>query len=366
MKIKIIVLFFIAVLMAVTSGCSDDDNSGKKDPGDLLSTCVYTYDASVSTQEGVMSLEYSDAVYWIFGETWLDPLKIITSAGATSALTSYDCDDAMDFLRDASGTMAQVIPNTSSEDWYNFINADWTGDSTSSKYVIWPLSGFVYNDLGYIFYEKFEIINNNYFNIADIGVGLSTAERGEIAVRLTPNKYEAEPTLFWAGGDVKWGAASIIAQDEYIYVYGKKTTDGLNPAYYVARVDASSATDISAYRYYNGSDWVVDDSSAASVFNGMNSLSLSYNDYLGKYIMVSSPPLSNDIEIRTAESPEGPFSEASLLFTNDAASDWGVNYVRLHPAFNEESDRVIFLSYYVQPNSGMGEKGIRMARYRFR
>ena len=82
-----------------------------------------------------------------------------------------------------------------------------------------------------------------------------------------------------------------------------------------------------------------------------NELSVSFNQYLGKYLAVHSYKLSGKIVARTAASPWGPWSHPILLYTVKVTREKLLPYPQLiyagkeHPELSEENGKIIYITY---------------------
>jgi hypothetical protein len=153
-----------------------------------------------------------------------------------------------------------------------------------------------------------------------------------------------------------WTSGTVGQGEQYIYVYG--TPSGRQGSAYVARVPASELTNLSDYQYWSGAGnggWVTGDPSAAtSVIGGGNSnylsllpktgilgqinkaiagfingiwviptrghvseMSVQYNEYLGKYIVLYTNG-GNNVVMRVSDSPQGEWSNTTVLVHNNA------------------------------------------------
>lgn len=142
--------------------------------------------------------------------------------------------------------------------------------------------------------------------------------------------------------DEKWFNAQMSSfvhgeDDDYLYEY--LTPSGRQGAAILARVDVSEAPseddmegvdsegsqaiidddsresliDPEAYEFYDGSEWVDDIENADEVLpRQVSELSVMYNDHLGKYMSMYTSGI-NPIVVRTSDSPEGPWSDATTL-----------------------------------------------------
>lgn len=125
------------------------------------------------------------------------------------------------------------------------------------------------------------------------------------------------------------------ADANYVYVYG--TPSGRGGTVYLSRVPQDAVLDQTKYQYWNGSGWVMNQPSAAkpvlpatpsasigwlSLFFGGSTkypsageMSVQYNTYLNKYVMMYADS-ANNVVMRTADRPEGPWSAPTTLATS--------------------------------------------------
>ncbi|OBB60490.1 hypothetical protein A5757_10245 [Mycobacterium sp. 852013-51886_SCH5428379] len=133
----------------------------------------------------------------------------------------------------------------------------------------------------------------------------------------------------------------------YLYAFG--TPSGRAGSAYLSRVPEGSITDLSRYEYWNGSTWVLGRPAAAvpiigdstrstglfgflidfandpNVFGGylgglfgaktggnVSEMSVQYNEYLDQYIVLYGDG-NNNIQMRTASQPQGPWSSPVTL-----------------------------------------------------
>ncbi|NLG46028.1 DUF4185 domain-containing protein [Gordonia sp. (in: high G+C Gram-positive bacteria)] len=100
------------------------------------------------------------------------------------------------------------------------------------------------------------------------------------------------------------------ADSGWIYQFG--TPNGRFGSAYLARFRPDDILDLSSYEYWTGSTWAnsidaIPDTNAPKVFGApVTELSVAWSEYLGKYIMLHSPPTG--LQMRTADRPEGPWS----------------------------------------------------------
>ena len=150
---------------------------------------------------------------------------------------------------------------------------------------------------------------------------------------------------------------------QYLYAFG--TPSGRAGSAYLSRVPASDVTDLSKYEYWDGSTWVADKPAVAAPIIGdsthstglfgflkdwannpkvlggnlaglfgaktggnVGEMSVQYNDYLQKYVMLYADG-QNNVEMRTADQPEGPWSAPVTIATS--AQYPGLYAPMIHP-----------------------------------
>jgi hypothetical protein len=137
---------------------------------------------------------------------------------------------------------------------------------------------------------------------------------------------------------------------QYLYAFG--TPSGRAGSAYLSRVAVGDVTDLSQYQYWNGTDWVtgkpvdatpvigdsthsaglfgpiIDWANDPNVFGGylgglfgaktggnVSEMSVQYNDYLGKYVMMYTNS-QNNVELRYADEPYGQWSAPITVATS--------------------------------------------------
>ncbi len=117
--------------------------------------------------------------------------------------------------------------------------------------------------------------------------------------------------------------------DGYIYAYG--TPSGRGGTAYLSRVKEGEILDQTKYQYWNGSTWVPNRPSAATpilpgtttgfwifkrtTYPTVGEMSVQYNAYEKKYIMLYADQ-NNNVVMRKADKPEGPWSAPTTLVTS--------------------------------------------------
>ena len=132
----------------------------------------------------------------------------------------------------------------------------------------------------------------------------------------------------------------------------------------VARVPLADALDKSRWTYYAGNGvWSADPDDAKTVYEGgAAGDTIFYNPALKMFMTVYAPFLSNDVYFRVADRPEGPWSEAGLLFTARQGTD--PSYAaRVHPEYAQANGLVQYVSYVM--NTGFLQQRLPLVKVTF-
>jgi hypothetical protein len=120
--------------------------------------------------------------------------------------------------------------------------------------------------------------------------------------------------------------------DPYIYTFG--TPNGRGGSAYVARVAPGLMPDLTKYEYWNSDNgaWVPGNPAAATpVIPGpVGEMSAQYNTYLNQYLVMYCNGASNDVVMRTAPAPQGPWGPEQRL-ASSAEIPGGIYAPLLHP-----------------------------------
>ncbi|BBZ20369.1 hypothetical protein MGAD_47040 [Mycolicibacterium gadium] len=142
---------------------------------------------------------------------------------------------------------------------------------------------------------------------------------------------------------VKPPEGSPEAEQGWVYAYG--TPSGRGGTIYLSRVQETQIADTTKYEYWDGTKWVANKPSAAkpilpgkttsffgffkrTTYPTASEMSVQYNPYLDKYVMLYGDS-SNNIVMRTADSPQGTWSEPTVLVTAQRVPSLYAPYI--HP-----------------------------------
>lgn len=139
-------------------------------------------------------------------------------------------------------------------------------------------------------------------------------------VKPLPVEGDAEPTVevtetithtppYMPNGQM----SAFMKSDGYVYEF--LTPAGRLGDARVARVPEQDFTNMLAYEYWNGTEWVPDATAATPVIPAqVSEMSVGYDSYLGRFIALYTNA-NNDIVMRQAERPEGPWTGEDVLLS---------------------------------------------------
>jgi hypothetical protein len=304
---------------------------------------------------------------WVFGDTFLpgtadDGLRWRSSTWSwTSDLSSEDGISEFEYVLGADGMALQLLPHTPEEAAYNLAHEGHDACSAEtecgSRRTPWP-KALVTDDSGQrgiIYYANMQTGPGGQWDFRSVSSSVATWTNPDAPAT------RVEPPLF-ADEEPDWGSAAIRV-DEDIYVYACDF-DGERKPCRVARVPFEAATERGRYRFWAGNGlWSRDWREAIPVFDGGSNFSVHYNAHLGKYLAFYLPGTDPIFRLRTADTPQGPWTEPQE-FGEGVRATGGWNYALIaHPEFSREGGRIEVLSY-THP-SGFLAQETRLVEVRF-
>ncbi len=139
--------------------------------------------------------------------------------------------------------------------------------------------------------------------------------------------WERPDDAVWAG-DTNFGQAALVRHEGYIYVFG--IHGGRFGGVALARVPEADVLDMTQYTYWSGSSWVADLAAAALIVPpSAGELSVGWNEFLGRWIMLYLSEPDRAIVMRTAPELTGKWSDKVTVVSS---SDFpGLYGAFLHP-----------------------------------
>src|SRR5262249_29772352 len=187
------------------------------------------------------------------------------------------------------------------------------------------------------------------FGFRGIGQWLAVVDNPDVEPTHWHIKQQKLPfVVFSQKRELNFGTALARASDN-VYVFGTDDQRSGGPAsrhMVVARVPAGKLADFSAWRVLTNGDWAAEAGGGQGLFNGMATEgSVTFLPRLNRYVCVySEAGLSPNILARTAEEPEGPWSDPVKLYSCPEAG-WDKNIfcyaAKAHPELCGENELLI-------------------------
>jgi Domain of unknown function (DUF4185) len=306
--------------------------------------------AVVTARDGGASVLVGDRLLWMFGDT----LMTVTDAdgfnyrSATAGWSSVASPLALDETVDTMGAPFQFLPYTADEAAYN------SAHGPMERYALWPGSAVVApgGNEAWVFYQRL-LVHPGDLNYQPLDVGLARLTTGSTIASRDPAPLFSAPTPAYA--------LAALAAGGFVYLYATAPVSGqLDSTCTVIRAPLASAPDPTAWTAWDGAGWNADLTRAATVLHGPpGDLSVSFNAHLDAYLAVYSGIFSNDVWMRTAPRPEGPWSDARKLFTALPGSD--TDYAgKEHPELAQHGGAEIVVSTARPTGKFQGE--VRLAQ----
>ena len=166
--------------------------------------------------------------------------------------------------------------------------------------------------------------------------------------------------------DTTWGADVVTVTDYSVpgsgvlFIYGIRETSTTNKDLLVARCPAGSVDDFSSWRFYAGDGpWASDAAQAVSIADDLvNEFSVDLISWAGReqFVLIQSEGgFGRRISIRTADRPEGPWTEPVAVYTVDELSKSRNYFTYAARAHNELSGPNELLVSFVVNSTDFGE-----------
>ncbi|MBI3550971.1 MAG: DUF4185 domain-containing protein [Elusimicrobia bacterium] len=307
--------------------------------------------AHIVGQDEAYSVSLGKSVLWLYGDTFYGRRRPngkpdIEGAVTNSAALTLD-DDASDGI---TGIMPLVDANDNPRAVLPYDPAEKPADLR-----LWPGHGIKLGGKIYLYYSLVDITGPGDWDFKHAGQGLAV---GEDPHQSFTRLKRADLYEFWTREEPRFGVAVIQGKDGWVYVYGRRE-DRPN-ALHLARVRPEAIERLDAYEYLASSRtaaWTTQLSSAAAIFmDAPPEASVSYNQYLGQFLMLYSRFLEKDVVIRTAPHAWGPWTRPRPIYHCKPSKPDAYCYAaKEHPEYAGGGGRRV---YFTVVDSGEAEGGV--------
>lgn len=349
----------VSLVIFIITGCDSPKDYGVADPGVSIKRVtdigVVPQDHRLLGRDGGYSGVHAGEVIWVFGDT------VITEPNATgqtwlsnSYSTSVDrvASDGLDVLPlagDEIDSPIELFNFTVQEASFNDLHSgEDCVEPCGARWALWPgpIVADTERSRSLVMYGK---ISSEPGELNFYGVGQSIAiwNNDEVQpTRQTVNEVPEHPTLLFGQDEPQFGPGAMAFEDS-LYVFACDRQEFVKPCK-LARAPLATVLDKSSWQYFSRSqDWTESVSGISELFHGNDIMSVSFNAYLNKFMAVYSEPLSRNIQLRTANSPEGPWStpvQVAQALPSGNTNGW-VYDALAHAEFSELDGQIIYVTY---------------------
>lgn len=309
-------------------------------------------------RDGGFSALFQGNSVWIFGDTFLahpnangrglisDSWSYTTDLNAQHGITGFQ------ERLDSSGAPEMVLPETPAEFAFNqkHNGNPCQVQPCGARWALWPATIVTdtTNNRALIFYNVVSALPGA-FNFQGIGNSVAVWTNFNHQPQrpvFNPPIVQGHPDLMFNQNQPSFGSAAFIRNGTlYVYGCGIPSNSG-DKVCRLAKVNPSNVQNLSAWTYYAGNgNWSPQISDAVSVFGNANILSISWNDYLQQYVAVYSQIFSQNVCMRTAPNPEGPWSREITAFVAMQTASGNVYDAHAHAEYDTNGGQTIFVTY---------------------
>jgi hypothetical protein len=291
-----------------------------------------------------VSADIAGQVTWLFGDTVVNP----ASCAGTNLVDSTGAIDPPDAV---VGNVTEPVDPCGAP--LALVTPSVPNRPNGARTAFWPDSIVETLDgRAAVFYQRVlldgDVWTVEATSVAEMDPGATTLDRSN------------ETVLF--GLDDRSYSSGNLVDGGFVYLYATELQPDNTTAYYLARVPLAVYRTREAYTFWNGSGWSTDigaasklilDGSGAEASGGLAGLTVSYNPHLGRYLMTHSQAFGQDLMLRTAAAPQGPWSSPTHIDVPDGSADnrFGNYSAREHPEFRSADGRTIYLTYERSTNA---------------
>ncbi len=294
---------------------------------------VDNFDRPGLLRDGGVGAVVGDKFLWAFGDTLFSPASVDGVHGRSNSAAVAELNNPLSVSEplDANNAPYQFIEFSSTDKAYN------DAHGPDDRYAIWP-TAIVAKDANsaYVYYTRLKI-DPGWLNYTSLSTGVAEVGANQtVATRINDNLF-TEPISFASAG---------FGHQGYAYLYGCE--EPLAPKCRVARAPLSDAANAAGFQFWDGTTWNADPNAASATLPGSTiGYGVAWNQYLQKFVMAYAPPFTEDIELRFADAPQGPWSEPQKIYTAPPNSGKYIRAVYLHPELSLDGGRTMPVSYYL-------------------
>jgi hypothetical protein len=305
-------------------------------------------------QDGGQSIDLGEQTLFVFSDTLLAPFNEVHGEYAHAPFATPFGDRGI-FLANCAGlaNSRESLSQTVTGMHYYVDEMGFpceilkpTPEEREQKIRFWPEHGIYIDGQVYLYYLGIQTTDHDsIWGFCNVGVGLATLDlqTGECD-RIY---HEGDWCLWQINSDDFHFGVQVLTVNEHVYVFGSRQ-DGFGAQAVVGRVEASRITDPAAYEYLHlpKREWQPDLEGTGGLAYSGSEYSISYNPYLGKYVMFYVEGSKKTVKMRTADDLVGPYSSPKRVGKVPCESTSELAYLAFeHPEFRMNDGEKVYISY---------------------
>jgi hypothetical protein len=309
-------------------------------------------------RDGGSSALFQGYSIWLYGDTFLEKpdalgRKLISNTWSyTKDLDAHDGIARFRERTDSHREPTMLVPETPEERAFNRAHdgEHCREEPCGERWAIWPpaIVADPARNRALVFYIVVHA-KPGAFDFQSIGSSIAVLHdlRGPAQrSRHDPPLVDGHPDLMFNQNDPNFGTTALIT-DGMLYVYGcGSPTKGDDRGCRLGRVEPGQALDRGAWNFYAGDGrWSPMITDAVSVFDASSVASVWWNRFLQRYIALYCKAFSENVVMRTAPAPEGPWSSETLLFTAMKPVDGNIYDAHAHQEYESGDGQTIYVTY---------------------
>ncbi|PIP11707.1 MAG: hypothetical protein COX49_09645, partial [bacterium (Candidatus Stahlbacteria) CG23_combo_of_CG06-09_8_20_14_all_40_9] len=300
---------------------------------------IFNKTRNIDGFDGAYSISVGNNILWLFGDTLVRDNEMICNSAIFTNF--FDPDKGLERVK------VKV-----SQDGYPVPIIEPTPEEKKTKCRIWPLHGITLNEMVYIYYVLIKVTpgdefpyRSSSFNFVEVGSGL--AKYDPIPDKM--NRLLKEETLLWWSRDEGNFGSAVIDNGNYIYIFGTHHNDQLGKnCVRLLRLKKDDIEDRFKYRYLKSfkPEWTEDVNEAIDVTDDVPcEMSISYNRYLKKYLIVHSLVSRDSIVLKVSDNLWGPYEDFCTIPVKRVSPNTFRYAGKEHKELAKENGRIIYITY---------------------
>ena len=300
-------------------------------------------------QDGGQSIPLADGQLFVFADTLLaaarpvpgsapPPVRRPPGRGHLGILANTAARDAggdlpralaaLDFFADADGRPREILPSSAAE--------------RRRGLRFWPQHGLLADGQVLLFYLGVRAVSASTWGFVHEGTGLAELDPATGACRRLARRGD---WVLWPPGedDLQVGV-QVLREGDTAYVFASRR-EGWRITARVARAEVRHLDRLDAYRWLASPAprWTRRLDDAWDLGPCGSQFSVSFNPWLGRYLMTYVDLLDGGLYLRAADAPWGPYGEPRRVGEVPRHDEAYLGFE--HPAFAVEGGRRLFVSY---------------------